>query len=179
MQTSQRLVPSSPQKTSLCSWLHSAFKHGLLRTISGSGTHESEMKTGEWKQALKCYEEYSDLVSEWHCPVSYASFPVYSLSGQCTLAISCSKSDPLWHNYGIFRGFPDGPDGEESACSVEDWGSIPGLERYPLEKEMATHSSILAWKISRMEEPGRLQSMGSQRVRQHWETTTFFFLWYL
>ena len=34
----------------------------------------------------------------------------------------------------------------------------------PLEKEMATHSSILAWKISWMEEPGGLQSMGSQRV---------------
>ena len=34
----------------------------------------------------------------------------------------------------------------------------------PLEKEMATHSSILAWRISWMEEPGRLQSMGSQRV---------------
>ena len=35
----------------------------------------------------------------------------------------------------------------------------------PLEKEMATHSSILAWKISWAEEPGGLQSMGSQRVR--------------
>ena len=34
-----------------------------------------------------------------------------------------------------------------------------------LEKEMATHSSILAWKIPSTEEPGRLQSMGSQRVR--------------
>ena len=34
----------------------------------------------------------------------------------------------------------------------------------PLEKEMAIHSSILAWKIPWMEEPGRLQSMGSQRV---------------
>ena len=34
----------------------------------------------------------------------------------------------------------------------------------PLEKEMATHSSALAWKISWVEEPGRLQSMGSQRV---------------
>ena len=37
----------------------------------------------------------------------------------------------------------------------------------PLEKEMATHFSILAWKIQRMEEPGRLQSMGSQRVRHN------------
>ena len=36
-----------------------------------------------------------------------------------------------------------------------------------LEKEMATHSSILAWNIPRMEEPGRLQSMGSQRVRHN------------
>ena len=35
----------------------------------------------------------------------------------------------------------------------------------PLEKEMATHSSILAWIIPRTEEPGRLQSTGSQRVR--------------
>ena len=35
----------------------------------------------------------------------------------------------------------------------------------PLELEMATHSSILAWRISWTEEPGGLQSMGSQRVR--------------
>ena len=40
----------------------------------------------------------------------------------------------------------------------------------PLEKEMATHSSTLAWKIPWMEEPGRLQSMGSQRVRHNWAT---------
>ena len=45
-------------------------------------------------------------------------------------------------------------------------GSIPGLGD-PLEKGMATHSSILAWKIPCTEEPGRLQSMGSQRVRQN------------
>ena len=42
---------------------------------------------------------------------------------------------------------------------------IPFLGREdPLEKEMATHSSTLAWKIPWMEEPDRLQSMGSQRV---------------
>ena len=37
----------------------------------------------------------------------------------------------------------------------------------PLEKEMATHSNILAWEIPWTEEPGELQSMGSQRVRHH------------
>ena len=40
----------------------------------------------------------------------------------------------------------------------------------PLEEEMATHFSIAAWEIPRTEEPGRLQSMGSQRVRHDWET---------
>ena len=50
------------------------------------------------------------------------------------------------------------------AGDMRDEGLIPGWED-PLEKEMATHSSTLAWKIPGMEEPGRLQSMGSQRVR--------------
>ena len=45
----------------------------------------------------------------------------------------------------------------------ETWVRSLGQED-PLEKEMATHSSILAWKMPGMEEPGRLQSMGSQRV---------------
>ena len=43
---------------------------------------------------------------------------------------------------------------------------------YPLEKEMAPHSSTLAWKIPQMEEYGRLQSMASQRVR-HDRVTPF------
>ena len=45
----------------------------------------------------------------------------------------------------------------------ETWVRSLGGED-PLEKEMATHSSILAWRIPWTEEPGRLQSMGSQRV---------------
>ena len=47
----------------------------------------------------------------------------------------------------------------------ETWVRSLGWED-PLEKEMATHSSTLAWKIPWMEEPGRLQSTGLQRVRQ-------------
>ena len=60
-------------------------------------------------------------------------------------------------------GFPCGSDSKASAYNAGDPGSIPGLGR-PLEKEMATHSSTLAWKIPWTEEPGRLQSLGSQRV---------------
>ena len=51
----------------------------------------------------------------------------------------------------------------------ETWVRSLGRED-PLEKEMATHSSTLAWKTPRMEEPGRLQSMGSQRVGHDWAT---------
>ena len=46
----------------------------------------------------------------------------------------------------------------------ETWVPSLGWED-PLEKGMATHSGILAWRIPWMEEPGRLQSIGSQRVR--------------
>ena len=48
----------------------------------------------------------------------------------------------------------------------ETWVRFLGQEDL-LEKEMGTHSSILAWKIPSTEEPGRLQSMGSQRVRHN------------
>jgi len=59
--------------------------------------------------------------------------------------------------------FPGGSDGKASACNAGDLGSVPGSED-ALEKEMAIHSSTLAWKIPRTEEPDRLHSMGSQRV---------------
>ena len=47
-------------------------------------------------------------------------------------------------------------------ANAGDAGSIPGLGR-SLQKEMATHSSVLAWKIPWSEEPGKLWSMGSQK----------------
>ena len=58
---------------------------------------------------------------------------------------------------------PGGSDGKESACKQETQVRSLGLED-PLEKGMATHSSVLAWRISWTEEPGGLQSVGLQRV---------------
>ena len=63
----------------------------------------------------------------------------------------------------IAMGFPGGSEVKASASNAGDLGLILGRED-PLEKEMATHSSILAWSIPWTEEPGGLQSMGSQRV---------------
>ena len=59
----------------------------------------------------------------------------------------------------------------------ETWVRSLGWED-PLEKEMATHSSVLAWRIPWTEEPGGLQSTGSQRVRHDWVTSLSFFLYY-
>ena len=53
--------------------------------------------------------------------------------------------------------------GKESPANTAAVGLILGLKD-PLKKEMATHSSILAWKIQRIEDLGRLQSMRLQRV---------------
>ena len=55
----------------------------------------------------------------------------------------------------------------------ETWVRSLGQED-PLEKEMAPHSSTLAWKIPWTVKPGRLQSMGSQRVGHNWATSLYF-----
>ena len=54
-------------------------------------------------------------------------------------------------------GFPGGSDGKESACNAGDLGSIPELG--PWRMGMATHFSILAWRIPWTEEPGRLHGV--------------------
>ena len=56
-----------------------------------------------------------------------------------------------------------------NAGDIRDTGSILGWED-PLEEEVATHSRILTWRIPWIEEPARLQSMGSQRVRHNWSS---------
>ena len=60
--------------------------------------------------------------------------------------------------------FPGGSDGKKSACNVGDSTLIHCLERSPGERNGNPHSSIFAWRIPGIEEPGRLQSMRSQRV---------------
>ena len=68
------------------------------------------------------------------------------LTGEASLVVQLVKNPPAV---------------QETTCTTEDQGSIPGSGRSP-EKEMVTHSSILAWGIQWTEEPGRLYSMGSQ-----------------
>ena len=63
----------------------------------------------------------------------------------------------------LILDFPGGSVIKNLPANVGDPGSISSWED-PLEKEMATHSNILAWRIPWTEEPGGLQTMGSQRA---------------
>ena len=66
-----------------------------------------------------------------------------------------SKQVKLYQCLVHFKGFPCGSDGKESACNAKDQVLSLCWED-PLEKEMATHSSILEWRIPWTEEPGKL-----------------------
>ena len=66
----------------------------------------------------------------------------------------------------VYRGLPGGPVVKNPPANAEDTrDAVWSLSQEDLlEKEMATHSSILAWEVPGTEEPGGLQSTGSQRV---------------
>ena len=79
-----------------------------------------------------------------------------------------------WSEIHIYQGFPGGSEVKASACNVGDLGSIPGSGR-SLEKELATHSSILAWRIPWTEEPGGLHTVhGVTKSRTRLSDFTFF-----
>ena len=65
----------------------------------------------------------------------------------------------------VLNCFPDGSEVKASAFDARDPVQSLGRED-PLEKEMAIHSSIFAWRIPWTEKPGGLQSLGCQRVKQ-------------
>ena len=76
-------------------------------------------------------------------------------------------------------GFPGNSNGKVSACNEGDPGSIPRLGK-SLEKEMATHSSILSWKIPWMEEPGGLHTVhGVTKSRAQLRALTFTFILFI
>ena len=79
----------------------------------------------------------------------------------------------FWFVISITLGFPGGAVVKNLLAMRETWVRSLGQED-PSEKEMATHSGILAWKIPWTEEPGGLQSMGSQRVGHDLATSLHF-----
>ena len=91
--------------------------------------------------------------------------------GWVSRTFSICRSSLCFSFITLFMGFPGGSDSKESACNARDQVRSLGQED-PLEKGMATYSSILAWRTPWTEEPGGLQSSGSQRVGHAWATNT-------
>ena len=110
------------------------------------------------------YPTISSSVTHFSCPQSFLA------SGSLTvrqLFISVGQSIGVSLVAQMVKHLPAMP---------ETWVQSLGQED-PLEKEMATHSSTLAWKIPWREEPGRLQSMESQRVWHDWVTSLLLTSW--
>ena len=77
--------------------------------------------------------------------------------------------------YAYFLGFPGGASGKELTCQCRRHKRCrfdPQFGKIPWGRALGPHSSILAWRIPRTEEPGRLQSIWSQRVRYNWSDLT-------
>ena len=95
------------------------------------------------------------------CIVGFDLQVVFCLCLCSSLILACTFPFCVWYIFDF--GLPWWSSGKESTCQYRRLSLICGSGR-PLEKEMATHFCILAGKIPSTEKPGRLQSMGSQRV---------------
>ena len=111
----------------------------------------------------------------WYSP------PLLPMGHPANACGTCPNDIPYQDHSSIYRGIMHSVRASLVAQTVkrlptmlETWVQSLGQEDL-LEKEMATQSSILAWKIPWTEEPGRLQSMGSQRVRHNWATSLHFY----
>ena len=120
--------------------------------------------TGIPKWALPGKPMILDAHSQKHWRIKHKHIHVHShTTEQSTMKQFCLE---------LYYVFPDSSVGKESACNAGKQVESRGREDPP-QKEMATHSSILAWRIPRTEEPSGLQFMGSQKVGHNWVTITF------
>ena len=108
---------------------------------------------------LHCCERkgFSTKIASKYCHCPYIYHPAYLLGA---LHVVC----PAYWASQVALGVKNL---DANAGHIRDAGSIPGSGR-SLGEGMATHSSILAWKILWTQRPGRLQSIGSQGVRHNW-----------
>ena len=105
-----------------------------------------------------------DAVDQWRLQTGRHEVWMLALDPLCCCFYSAPKCLGCWRKT---LSPPSGNLQSSWKIQVQD----PVRSQDPLEKEMATHSSILAWRIPWTKEPGGLQSTGSQRVGHDWETS--------
>ena len=139
-----------------------------------------------WKILFACLEKrkkkkkvfFSSSSPVWLLSITFQLIWVLGCSSiVCSwLKCICGSFEICWVFFVVVMGFPGGSEGKESACNIGDSGLIPGSERSPgggngnrLQYSCLENPK----KIPFTEEPGGLQSMGSQRVRHYWVKETF------
>ena len=87
----------------------------------------------------------------------------------------CDRGQALFTSVSLGLGFPGGASGKEPVwqCRLKRHRCDPWVRKIPLEEGMATHSNILAWRMPETEDPGRVQSIGLQRVRYDWSSLAY------
>ena len=152
--------------------------------VAVHGVAKSRTQLSDWTQLITL----SGMAGGLHSPLSSSTECSEPWQGHLLWGSSCfyitkpysgwASNTPQWCSW-----YPQSFCGKVLAQTItncmqwerETWVWSLGWED-PLEKRTATHFTILAWRIPRTEEPGRLQSMGWQRVGHHWVTFTFTFL---
>ena len=151
------------------------------------------LKLGVRKQTLKSSKRQGDFkfsTSYWGMGSWGGLKPTFPRWDLGIGAMRVSKAEDFEGNAGkkrgfhiwVMTGFPGGTSGKAQPCQCRRRKRLrfdPWVGKIPLEKEMAIHSSILAQRIPWTEEPGGLQSTGSQRVRQNWSNKCFIHSCYL
>ena len=154
------------------------------------GTGWSQSMWGSWKPSRQYKQQSVSLCHSLRTTTRFqntmgpqmgklgkmGSFKNFSLFAVC-LSEMTTFDNPMCNSFDnpmCKAHFSGGSDGKGPAM-WESWVRSLGWED-PLEEEMATHSSTLAWRILWTEEPSRLQSTGLQRVRHDWVTNSFFHL---
>ena len=139
-----------------------------MKVSDGSAGKESTSSAGDtedpWVRKIPWWRKWQPtpvfLPGKSHGQRSLAGYSAKGCKESDTTEHTCQW--PLISDISLLSGSPGGSDRKQTACKGGDQGSTPRLGRSP--EEGNTHSSILAWKIPWTEEPGRLQTVGSQGI---------------
>ena len=147
--------------------------------LSKLGKRTREYKVLQFSEGYCSFRSYSGIVLGYPFAQNRSAlwWPFPDLKGSHILVDFWMWIDKGAYLAALSWGLPGRSSSKVSACNVGDLVGSLGQEDL-LEKEMATHSSYLAWKIPWMEEPGGLQSMGLQRVGHDWATSLLLSLYW-
>ena len=121
---------------------------------------------GSTSPALSCH--YHAPCDRTWCDVMWRTLHLFSKSRDPSLTGENTREMQI-EGHSTKQGFPGSSSVKNPLTMQETRVQSLGHED-PVEEEVASHTSILAWRIPQIQEPGGLQSMGSQRVRHNWAT---------